>query len=87
MFTLTLIRVILSIETPNGVKKSLTGGNDLNKTTYIAALPKETQEKIKNILIHTGADPEEIEAALNSRLCDLEEVTEIKNIFKGDAKQ
>ena len=59
----------------------------MNKTTYIQELPKEIQESIKNILIHTGAEPEDIETALNSRLCDLEEVTEIKNIFKGDAKQ
>ena len=59
----------------------------MNKTTHIAALPKETQESIKNILIHTGAEPEEIETALNSRLCDLEEIGEIKNIIKGDAKR
>lgn len=56
----------------------------MNNTMYIAALPKETQEKIKNILIHTGAEPEDIEAALNSRLCDLEEIEDIKNIFKGE---
>ena len=56
----------------------------MNNTTHIAALPKEIQEEIKTILIHRGTEPEDIEAALNSRLCDLEEIKEIKNIFKGE---
>lgn len=56
----------------------------MDKTTYIAALPKEAQEKIKNVLTHIGAAPEDMEAALNSRLCDLEEIEDIKNIFKGE---
>lgn len=56
----------------------------MNNTLHIAALPKEAQEEIKNILIRRGAEPEDMEAALNSRLCDLEEIEEIKNIFKGE---
>ena len=54
----------------------------MNKTTHISALPKEAQEEIKNILIQTGAEPEDIEAALNSRLCDLEEVVNITDYIK-----
>lgn len=56
----------------------------MNKTTHISALPKEAQEEIKNILIQTGAEPEDMEAALNSRLCDLEEVINITDYIKGE---
>ena len=59
----------------------------MSNTNYIAALPEKTQEEIKNILIQMDMEPEDIEAALNSRLCDLEEIDEIKTILKGDAKQ
>ena len=56
----------------------------MNNTRHIATLPRETQEEIKTILIRRGTEPEDMEAALNSRLCDLEEIEEIKNIFKGE---
>ena len=46
----------------------------MNNTRHIATLPRETQEEIKTILIRRGTEPEDMEAALNSSLCDLEEI-------------
>lgn len=43
------------------------------KTTYICQLSENEQNEIKYKLISMGLSHEDIELAMNSRLCDLED--------------
>lgn len=52
----------------------------MNKTIYICQLSAEYQAQIKQILAEKGINKEDIETALNSRLYDLEEVINIKEV-------
>ena len=56
----------------------------MNNTSHIQTLPEEAQAKIKSELIRTGLAPADIKEAMNSRLCDLADTINIKNIFKGE---
>jgi hypothetical protein len=47
------------------------------KTTYINQLQQATQEEIKKELQSLNLDTQDIENALNSRLCDLEDTIDI----------
>lgn len=47
------------------------------KTKYIAQFPLEVQEKINEELIALGLNREDIERAMSSRLCDLEDTIDI----------
>lgn len=51
------------------------------KTTYISHLPMEKQIEIKQELIATGLMKEDIERAMSSRLCDLEDTINISSFF------
>lgn len=50
------------------------------RTSYIAQLPIEMQNEIKNKLINLGLCEEDIEKAMNSRLCDLEDTLELRDL-------
>jgi len=52
----------------------------LNKTVYICQLPKRYQNLIRQSLTEKGINKDDIETALNSRLCDLTEVLNIKEV-------
>jgi hypothetical protein len=41
---------------------------------YICTLTEEKQEEIRNALVDIGLSDEDIELAMNSRVCDLEEI-------------
>jgi len=49
----------------------------MNKTTYICQLPSSIQDTIKQELINLDLSHEDIEDALSSRLCDLEDTINI----------
>lgn len=43
----------------------------MNKTAFISTLPKDEQDKIRAALTAQGYSTEDIELAMNSRLCDV----------------
>lgn len=45
----------------------------MNKTKYIFQLPVQKQKEILSLLEMMGISQEDIDRALNSRLCDLED--------------
>jgi hypothetical protein len=47
------------------------------QTTYINQLPGDTQKAIKEELVGMGLSMEDIECAMDSRLCDLEDTIDI----------
>ena len=49
----------------------------MNKTIFICQLPQATQDAIRRELVKAGFDSDDIEIAMNSRLCDLEDTIEI----------
>lgn len=51
----------------------------MNITAYICQLSAEYQNLIRQALTEKGIDKEYIETALNSRLCDLEELINIES--------
>lgn len=55
----------------------------MNKTIFICQLPEKYQNKIRRTLIENGINKTDIETALNSRLCDLEETLneEVQSCF------
>lgn len=53
-------------------------GEEKMKTTYIAQLPAEAQNGIKRELEELGLNEEDINNAMDSRLCDLEDTIDIK---------
>lgn len=52
----------------------------MNKTIYICQLPKKYQTRIRQILTEKGINKQDIETALNSRLCDLEDTINIEEV-------
>ncbi len=52
----------------------------MNKITYICQLSAECKNQIRQALTEKGIDKEDIETALNSRLCDLEELINIEEM-------
>ena len=50
------------------------------KTVYICQLSVRYQNYIRQALTEKGINEEDIETALNSRLCDLEEVLNIEEV-------
>lgn len=52
----------------------------MNKTIYICQLSAEYQAQIRQTLTEKGINKEDIKAALNSRLCDLEDTINIKEV-------
>ena len=52
----------------------------MNKTAYICQLSAEYQAQIRQALTEKGINKEDIETALNSRLCDLEEILNIEEV-------
>ena len=52
----------------------------MSKTIFICQLPQATQDAIRNQLVKAGLSFEDIELAMNSRLCDLENTIEINNL-------
>lgn len=51
------------------------------RTTYICQLSAKYQDQIREKLTEKGINKEDIETALNSRLCDLEEVLNIEEVL------
>lgn len=52
----------------------------MSKTTFICQLPKKYQAQIRQILTEKRINKTDIETALNSRLCDLEEIINIEEV-------
>lgn len=52
----------------------------MNKTAYICQLSVRNQNQIRQILTEKRINKTDIETALNSRLCDLEEVINIEEV-------
>ena len=52
----------------------------MNKTAFICQLPKRYQNLIRQALTEKGINKDDIETALNSRLCDLEEILNIEEV-------
>lgn len=52
------------------------------KTKYISQFSLEIQKSIKKELIALGLSPEDIETAMSSRLCDLEDTIDITSYLK-----
>lgn len=50
----------------------------INSTIYIALLPIEVQQEIKRELMNVHIEGQDLENAMNSRLCDLEDTINIK---------
>lgn len=42
-------------------------------TEFICTLPKDEQDRIHNALVDVGIDGDDLERAMNSRVCDLED--------------
>ena len=49
--------------------------------TYVATLNKNMQDKIIELLKLNGCLEEDIEMALNSRLCDLQDTIDLEEVF------
>lgn len=62
--------------TTNGGKRMV-----YNKTAFIATLPTMIQEDIFKCLESTGICTEDIQNAMDSRLCDLEELINVKRYW------
>ena len=45
-----------------------------NDDSFICTLTEEKQEEIRNALVDIGLSDEDIELAMNGRVCDLEEI-------------
>lgn len=54
------------------------GEEKMEKTAYIATMTEKIQEEIKQDLIYAGIAGENLTRAMNSRLCDLEDVINIE---------
>lgn len=54
--------------------------SNMNKTVYICPLPKKYQDQIRQVLTEKEINKEDIETALNSRLCDLEDTINIEEV-------
>lgn len=52
-----------------------------NKTTYIAMLPLEKRNDIFRALVKAGITGEDLDNAMDSRLCDLEDTIDLKKVF------
>lgn len=53
-----------------------------NLTQYITQLPPETQQSILSDLTKLNLTPEDIDNAMNSRLCDLSDTIDISKYIK-----
>ena len=49
----------------------------MSKTTFICQLPQATQDTIRSELLNAGLDSNDIDIAMDGRLCDLEDTIEI----------
>lgn len=49
----------------------------MKKTTFICQLSERTQKEIENELIDLGLSSEDVQNALDSRLCDLSDTIDI----------
>lgn len=54
------------------------------KTTYISLLSNDIQEAIERELRQLGLDDEDIELAMSSRLCDLEDTIDIEKYLENN---
>ena len=63
-----------SSEIDNNKRKEV---DTMSKTIFICQLPQATQDAIRNQLVKAGLSFEDIELAMNSRLCDLSDTIEI----------
>lgn len=54
----------------------------MNKTIHVRLLSETKQDEIKQDLIQAGLTEDDLENALNSRLCDLENIISIQNYLK-----
>lgn len=50
----------------------------MNKTTYIELLPDATRQAVYTDLLQLGIPLEDVDSAMNSRLCDLENTLDIE---------
>ena len=57
----------------------------MKTTVYICTMSNSTQLRIANALLSTGffCGADDIEIAMNGRLCDLEEIISIDEIMEG----
>lgn len=53
----------------------------MRKTLFVSQLSKEDQGKIEALLIAEGLNREDIETAMDSRLCDLSDTINLKELF------
>ena len=51
--------------------------NAEDQTRYVASMDTETREQIRNLLILAELDKEDIDRAMDSRVCDLEDTIDI----------
>ena len=51
--------------------------NAEDQTRYVASMDTETREQIRNLLILAELDNEDIDRAMDSRVCDLEDTIDI----------
>ena len=51
---------------------------EMKKTDFITTLNEEMQNEIKNELVSIGLCEEDLYAAMNSRICDLEDTINIE---------
>lgn len=51
------------------------------RTTYICQLPAKYQTQIRGELTEKGINKQDIETALDCRLCDLEEILNIEEVL------
>ena len=51
-------------------------------TRFVWELPAHVQREILSALVEAGIEPHDIERAMNSRLCDLEDTIDIRE-WKG----
>ena len=47
-------------------------------TSYIWTLPQQVQQEIYNALLMAGVDGEDVERAMDGRVCDLEDAIDIR---------
>ena len=50
----------------------------MNKTIFICQLPQATQDAIRRELVNAGLSFEDIEIAMDSRICDLSDTITIE---------
>lgn len=56
---------------------------NMSNRTHVSKLNVFTQKRIKALLRLNGYDREAIQIAMNGRLCDLEDVIDLDEIFEG----